>query len=86
MEDAIGGQIPDYLIKPVNPSQILLTLKKILDNKRLVSEKTAQNYQQEFREIFMEITGGLIQTEWVDAYKKIVNWEMRVDASEQEGE
>ncbi len=85
MEDAIGGQISDYLIKPVNPNQILLTLKKILDNKRLLSEKTAQNYQQEFREIFMEITGGLNQTEWVDAYKKIVNWEMRVDANEATG-
>jgi len=85
MEDAIGGQISDYLIKPVNPNQILLTLKRILDNKRLLSEKTAQNYQQEFREIFMEITGGLNQTEWVDAYKKIVNWEMRVDANEATG-
>lgn len=85
MEDAIGGQISDYLIKPVNPNQILLTLKRILDNKRLVSEKTALNYQQEFREIFMEITGGLNQTEWVDAYKKIVNWEMRVDANEATG-
>ena len=85
MEDAIGGQISDYLIKPVNPNQILLSLKKILDNKRLVSEKTALNYQQEFREIFMEITGGLNQSEWVDAYKKIVNWEMRVDANEATG-
>jgi len=85
MEDAIGGQISDYLIKPVKPNQILLTLKRILDNKRLVSEKTALDYQQEFREIFMEITGGLNQTEWVDAYKKIVNWEMRVDANEATG-
>jgi DNA-binding NtrC family response regulator len=85
MEDAIGGQISDYLIKPVNPNQILLTLKRILDNKRLLSEKTAQNYQQEFREIFMEITGGLDQTQWVEAYKKIVNWEMRVDANQATG-
>ena len=46
MEEAIGSQIDDYLIKPVNPNQILLTLKKIVDNKRLVSEKTATDYRQ----------------------------------------
>ena len=55
MEEAIGSQIDDYLIKPVNPNQILLTLKKIIDNKRLVSQKTATDYQQEFRKIGMEI-------------------------------
>ncbi|MFM7859223.1 MAG: response regulator, partial [Flammeovirgaceae bacterium] len=49
MEDAIGGKIDDYLIKPINPSQILLSIKKILDNKRLVIEKTNSSYQQEFR-------------------------------------
>jgi CheY-like chemotaxis protein len=85
MEDAIGSQISDYLIKPVNPSQILLTLKKILDNKRLVSEKTALNYQQEFRQIFMQITGTLDHGEWVDAYKKIVAWELKVDANQASG-
>eukprot|EP01035_Chromulina_nebulosa_P004626 gene4626-6314_t len=53
MEEAIGSQITDYLIKPVNPNQVLLSLKKILDNKRLVGEKTTMNYQQEFRNLFM---------------------------------
>ena len=54
MEQALGSQINDYLIKPVNPNQILLSLKKIMDNKRLVSEKTASDYQQEFRTISMD--------------------------------
>ena len=53
MEDAIGSKISDYLIKPVNPNQILLTIKKNLDEKRLVSEKTTNDYRQEFREISM---------------------------------
>jgi len=53
MEEALGSQISDYHIKPVNPNQILLTLKKIIDNKRLVREKTSSNYQQDFRQIFM---------------------------------
>lgn len=81
MEEAIGSQIDDYLIKPVNPNQILLTLKKIVDNKRLVSEKTATDYQQEFRNIAMEINSGPDYNEWVDIYKKIISWELRLDDS-----
>jgi DNA-binding NtrC family response regulator len=50
MDDAIGSQISDYLIKPVNPNQVLLSLKKLIDNKRLVAEKTTSTYQQEFRQ------------------------------------
>ncbi len=81
MEEAIGAQIADYLIKPVNPNQILLALKKIVDNKRLVREKTSSDYQQEFRQIFTEINSGLDVAEWVDVYRKIINWEIKIDAS-----
>ena len=65
MEEAIGNKIADYLIKPVNPNQILLSLKKNLDHSRLVSEKTTSNYQQEFRKIAMDLS--LVNTfdEWV---------------------
>jgi CheY-like chemotaxis protein len=81
MEEAIGSQIDDYLIKPVNPNQILLTLKKIVDNKRLVTEKTATDYQQEFRNIALEINSGPDYNAWVDIYKKIIWWEIRLDDS-----
>jgi CheY-like chemotaxis protein len=81
MEEAIGSQISDYLIKPVNPNQILLTLKRIIDNKRLVQEKNSADYQQEFREILMQINGGLDRQEWVDIYKKIIGWEIKLDES-----
>ena len=81
MEEAIGAQISDYLIKPVNPNQILLTLKKIIDNKRLVREKTSSDYQQEFRQILMQINSGLNFEEWIDIYKKIINWEIKIDDS-----
>ncbi len=84
MEEALGSQIDDYLIKPVNPNQILLTLKKIVDNKRLVREKTSSDYQVEFRNILMEINSGLDVHSWVQAYKKIVNWELKIDASRSE--
>ncbi|MCB0691402.1 MAG: response regulator, partial [Saprospiraceae bacterium] len=82
MEDAIGAQIDDYLIKPVNPNQILLSLKKIVDNKRLVSEKTALEYQQEFRNIIMDIQNNPDYREWATIYKKIINWEIKLDDSD----
>ncbi len=82
MEEAIGSQIDDYLIKPVNPNQILLTLKKIIDNKRLVSEKTAVDYQQEFRVISTDINSNPNLEEWVNIYRKIINWELRLDESQ----
>ena len=81
MEEAIGAQIDDYLIKPVNPNQILLTLKKIIDNKRLVSQKTAIDYQQEFRKIGMDLMSNPNYEEWVEIYKNIIGWELRIDDS-----
>jgi CheY-like chemotaxis protein len=85
MEEAIGSKIDDYLIKPVNPNQILLTLKKLIDNKRLVSEKTAIDYQMEFRNLSMEIMSGPKYDEWYDIYKKLINWEIRLDESNNSG-
>ncbi|MEO1409974.1 MAG: response regulator [Bacteroidota bacterium] len=81
MEEALGAQISDYLIKPVNPNQILLTLKKIIDNKRLVAERTTSDYQQEFRQILMQINDGPNVEEWVEVYKKIIAWELKLDES-----
>ena len=81
MESAIGGQISDYLIKPVNPSQILLSIKKNLDVKKLVSEKTTANYQQEFRNIGMRLGDRLDNDEWVELYRDMVYWEMELEKS-----
>lgn len=79
MEEAIGAKIDDYLIKPLNPNQILLSVKKILDNKRLVIEKTNLNYQQEFRKISMAFLDDLSHEQWADVYKKLVYWELQLD-------
>ncbi len=79
MEEAIGSQITDYLIKPVNPHQILLTLKKIIDNHRLVSQKTTSAYQQEFSRIFSAIQMGGDFNDWVELYKKLIFWELELD-------
>jgi DNA-binding NtrC family response regulator len=76
MDDAIGSQISDYLIKPVNPNQVLLSLKKIIDNKRLVGEKTTTAYQQQFRELFMALNSNPDYNEWMELYKNSCtgNW------------
>lgn len=85
MEEAIGSKIADYLIKPVNPNQILLAIKKNLENKRLISEKTAQGYQQQFRQIGTILSDRLSWAEWVDVYKKLVFWEIELERSQDPG-
>ncbi|MBP6335557.1 MAG: PglZ domain-containing protein, partial [Bacteroidia bacterium] len=84
MEDAIGSKIADYLIKPVNPNQILLSLKKNLENKRLISEKTTSAYQQEFRNLGMSLSDKLSWQEWTDVYKRLVYWELELEKSSDE--
>ncbi|HXB39208.1 MAG TPA: bifunctional response regulator/alkaline phosphatase family protein [Bacteroidia bacterium] len=81
MDDAIGSKIADYLIKPVNPNQILLSLKKTLDNRRLVGEKTNTSYRQAFQEISIMLNSDLNYKEWCELYKKIVFWELEIDKS-----
>jgi CheY-like chemotaxis protein len=85
MEDAIGNKIADYLIKPVNPNQILLSLKKNLDHSRLVSEKTSSNYQQEFRKIAMDLSMVNSYEEWAELYQKLVYWEIELENINDQG-
>ncbi|MDT8414203.1 MAG: bifunctional response regulator/alkaline phosphatase family protein [Flavobacteriaceae bacterium] len=79
MDDAIGSKIADYLIKPVNPNQILLSLKKNLQQTRLVSEKTATNYRQEFRNIAMELASVNSFEAWTALYQKLIYWEIELE-------
>jgi len=85
MEEAIGSKIADYLIKPVNPHQILLSLKKNLDHSRLVSEKTTSSYQQEFRKISMDMSMINSFEEWKELYQKLVYWELELEDIEDTG-
>src|SRR5690554_3401063 len=82
MEEAIGAKIADYLIKPVNFNQILLSLKKNLDHSRLITEKTTSNYQQEFRKIAMDLSMVNSYEEWADVYKRLIFWEMQLENTE----
>lgn len=70
MDDAIGSKIADYLIKPVNPNQILLSIKKNLDTKKLIDEKTYLNFQQELRNITLALSDIRTFEDWVELYKK----------------
>jgi DNA-binding response OmpR family regulator len=81
MEDAIGSNISDFLIKPVKPNQILLVLKKNLENKKLVSEKTSSGYQQEFRSISMDISNNPDHKAWIDIFKNLTRWELELEKS-----
>src|SRR6187551_1530447 len=82
MDEAIGSQISDYLIKPVNPNQVWLSLKKLIDNKRLVAEKTTSAYQQQFRDLFMALNDNPDYNGWMEIYKKLVYWELEMKKSD----
>ena len=85
MEEAIGQKIADYLIKPVNPNQILLSIKRNLDSKKLVSEKATSSYQQEFRQLSMRLGDRLDFEEWKELYDKLVYWELKLEDTNDEG-
>ena len=80
MNEAIGGKISDYLIKPVNPSQILLVCKKILEGSKISSEYTAKDYLQDFNQISQAMINNLDYAEWIELYLKLVNWDIELDA------
>ena len=85
MEQAIGSKISDYLIKPVNPNQLLLALKKHLDERRLVSEKTMASYQQAFRELGLRLGSRLDADEWIALYGELIGWRLELEGSEDTG-
>jgi len=82
MDEAIGSKMADYLIKPVNPNQILLSIKKNVDQRRLVTQRTTSAYQSEFSKIGMQISDQLSFDEWVEIYRKLVFWELELSNSE----
>ncbi len=82
MEDAIGSRIADYLIKPVNPNQILLSCKKILENRKLVERKTTSGYQEDFRKIGMAFYDDMDIHGWAEIYRKLVFWELELEKQE----
>ena len=85
MDAAIGSNIADYLIKPVNPNQILLAIKKNIDTKELVTRETTTAYQTEFRNIGLLINAAKTYIDWEDIYRKIVFWELELEKLNETG-
>ena len=81
MDQAIGSKIADYLIKPVNPNQILLSIKKHTQTRELVSQKTTRDYQAEFSNISLRINSARNFDDWCEIYRKLVYWELELEAS-----
>ena len=82
MDQAIGSKIADYLIKPVNPSQILLTLKKNIHRKEIVTEITQSGYQQSFQNIALQISDCKTYNDWMNVYKRLVHWELELSSTD----
>ena len=82
MDQAVGNKIADYLIKPVNPNQILLSIKKNLHGNELVTRRTAADYRDEFARISMAIDSARTIADWTELYKKLVFWELELASAE----
>ncbi len=82
MEQAIGQKIADYLIKPVNPNQILLVLKKNIHRHQIETEVTQTQYQQQFQQISMQITNCQTSEDWIELYKRLVHWELQLSSTD----
>lgn len=82
MDQAIGSKIADYLIKPVNPSQILLTLKKNIHRKEIVTEVTQSGYQQNFMDISIQISDCKTFEDWQNVYRRLVHWELELSSTD----
>lgn len=82
MDQAIGSKIADYLIKPVNPNQILLTLKKNIHRKEIVTEVTQSGYQQNYQNIAMQIDDAKTLDDWKTVYKRLVHWELELSSAD----
>ena len=82
MNQAVGRNIADYLIKPVNPNQILLTLKKFIDKRELVAEVTQTAYQQQFQQLSMQMMDCRTWDDWTQMYRQLVRWELQLSATD----
>ncbi|MBO4801511.1 MAG: PglZ domain-containing protein [Bacteroidaceae bacterium] len=82
MDQAIGSQIADYLIKPVNPTQILLSLKKNVHRREIMTEQTQSAYQQDFGKMSMLIGDATRIEDWMEVYRRLVTWELQLSETD----
>ena len=85
MDKAVGSKIADYLIKPVNPNQVLLSIKKNVHQQQLVTEQTTADYRSEFRAYLLVAADGRDLSDWCSLYRKLTNWEVELSESTDQG-
>ncbi|UCD16971.1 MAG: response regulator, partial [Candidatus Zixiibacteriota bacterium] len=85
MEDAIGQKIDDYLTKPVNPSQVLLVAKRILDTRRIVSESQMKRYITDINRFNQKLYGAMEPEDWWEAARILATWDLSLDESPDQG-
>jgi len=85
MDQARGSKIADYLIKPVNPNQILLTIKKNTESLRLVSEQTTSLYQSKFSQLGLDINMAGTFDDWAQIYRQLIYWDLELEKLEDKG-
>lgn len=82
MDQAIGSKIADYLIKPVNPNQVLSSIKRTLGRQSLISKKATTDYQSAFSKIGLRLNDRLGFEDWYEIYKQIVFWELELQGTD----
>lgn len=85
MEDALGQKIDDYLVKPVNPSQILMVIKRQLDSKKIISSSSMKRYITDINQFNQKLYGNLEPNDWLDAAKTLAEWNLEVDENQDQG-
>ena len=79
MEEAIGQQIADYIVKPVNPLQILTSLKKLFDSQRIVGERLTRNYTEEYRDVYDKLSTQMEPSDWLEIANWLSEWDLLFD-------
>jgi CheY-like chemotaxis protein len=85
MEQALGKKIDGYLTKPVNPSQILIVCKRLLDSKQYIAAEVKQRFLRQYSENATALRGRLEKQEWVRLYEKLARWDADLDKIDDEG-
>ncbi|MEE9162159.1 MAG: response regulator [Candidatus Neomarinimicrobiota bacterium] len=79
MDEAIAANISGYLTKPVNPSQIFMLCKSMLEKSRIRSDKTTSRYLSMFQELSQRVDTAETLTDWTDLFHELTNWDIEFD-------
>jgi DNA-binding response OmpR family regulator len=85
LKDAIGADISDYLVKPVNPRQVLSVVTRILEGDRIRQQRLSRDFATRFRELEARRAGVLDWRSWTELVVELAEWEFRLGQAEEPG-